>query len=157
MRTVRMSETSTKTAARTETLRTFATLNFAGDALAPEKVSAILGVDPTTGYRKGEVYRRSRGHETRGRTGLWHLSTRRIVDSDDLADHLRRLVAVICPEGRGNHISALRELMARDDLEADVSCFWYGSAGAQPPAIPAFAQEVFDRLGATIETDFDTD
>jgi hypothetical protein len=47
--------------------------------------------------------------------------------------------------------------MARDELEADVSCFWYGSAGVQPPLIPTATKEVFDRLGATIETDFATD
>src|SRR5437879_1735146 len=107
-----MSEISTKTAERSETLSTFATLRFSGDQLDPARVTAILGVEPTTAYRKGEVYRRNSGHEVRGRTGVWYLSTRRSVHSNDLADHFRRLVAVICPEGRADHIAALRELMA---------------------------------------------
>ena len=99
----------------------------------------------------------TRGHEVRGRTGVWYLSTRCCVRSNELADHFRYLIAVVCPEGRDDHIAALRDLMARDGLEADVSCFWYGSAGARSPQIPAFARDVFARLPATIETDFDTD
>ena len=152
-----MSEISTKTVERTETPSAFATLRFSGDRLEPDWISAILGVEPTTAYRKGDVYRRSRGHEVRGRTGVWYLSTRRSVHSNDLADHFRHLVAAICPEERADHIAALRDLMARDGVEADVSCFWHGSAGAHSPEIPAFAHEIFARLGATIETDFDTD
>jgi hypothetical protein len=155
--TVSMSETSTKTAAKTETLSTFATLNFSGDALEPQKVTDILGVEPTNGYRKGEVYLRSRGREAHGRTGLWHLRTMRCVNSTNLADYLRYIVGVLCPEGGPDHLAALRDLMRRYDLEADVSCFWYGSAGARPPPIPTAVKEVFDRLGATIETDFATD
>ena len=157
MRTERVSETSTKVAAKTETLSTFATLNFAGDALEPEKVTEILGIEPTTGYRKGEVYRRSHGREAHGRTGLWHLSTRRLIESTDLADHLRYIVSVLCPPGGPDHIAALRYLIQQYGLEADVSCFWYGRAGSQPPTVPGFAKQTFDRLGATIETDFDTD
>jgi hypothetical protein len=88
MRTARMSEISTGTAAETETLSTFATLNFSGDMLEPERVTEILGVEPTSGYRKGEVYRRSRGRETHGRTGLWHFSTMRCVSSTVFATSL---------------------------------------------------------------------
>jgi len=157
MRTASMSEISTKTVERTETLSAFATLRFSGDRLEPDRINAILGVEPTTAYRKGAVYRRSRGHEVRGRTGVWLLSTRRCVPGNDLADHFRHLVAVVCPEGRADHIAALRDLMAREGVEADVSCFWHGSARARAPEIPAFARDVFARLGATIETDFDTD
>ncbi len=152
-----MSETSTKTVEGTETLSAFATLRFSSDRLEPDRITAILGVEPTTAYRKGEIYRRSRGHEVRGRTGVWLLSTRRTVQGNQLADHFRHLVAALCPAGQANHITALRDLMARDGLKADVSCFWHGSAGAHSPEIPAFARDVFARLGATIETDFDTD
>jgi hypothetical protein len=152
-----MSEAFTKIAAKAEALSTFATLNFAGDTLEPELVTEILGVQPTTGYRKGEVYRHNRGREAHGRTGLWHLSTLRLVESDELADHLNHLVEILCPKGRADHIDALRDLMTRCSLEADVRCFWYGRAGASPPAIPTATKEVFGRLGARIETDFHTD
>jgi hypothetical protein len=155
--TVKMSGISTKTAERTESLGTFATLRFSGDLLEPDRVTAILGVEPTTAYRKGEIYRRKRGDGAHGRTGVWYLSTQRDLDSRVLADHLRYLVGVVCPAGRPDHISALRELMERDGVEADVSCFWHGRAGAKAPVVPGFARDVFGRLGARIETDFDTD
>ena len=51
----------------------------------------------------------------------------------------------------------LREVMARDNLKADVSCFWHGAAGEQPPAISAEKTAKLRALPAEIETDFDTD
>lgn len=150
------SATST-TKSETGTVRTYASLRFMGDRLEPGRISAILGTVPTLAYRKGEVFKRSRGHELRGRTGLWLFSTRHGFDHDVLADHLRQLLQFLrsdCGQGR---VNALRELMAEDGLEADVSCFWYGEHGATPPAIPEEIRAAFAQIGATIETDFDTD
>ena len=47
--------------------------------------------------------------------------------------------------------------MRQFDLEADVDCFWYGDHGATPPVIPDDIRAAFAQIGATIETDFDTD
>jgi hypothetical protein len=154
---VKMSETSTKTVDRTETLSTFATLRISGDRLDPARVTAILGVPPTLSYRKGEAYRGSRGPAARGRTGVWYISTRGDVDSSELTDHLRYLVAMLSPTVGSDHLTALRQLLEQDGLEADVSCFWHGREGAQEPVIPRFAVDTFARLGASLETDFDTD
>jgi hypothetical protein len=152
-----MSETSTKTVDRTETLSTFATLRVSGDRLDPARVTAILGVAPTLSYRKGEAYRGGRGHVARGRTGVWYVSTREDVDSNELTDHLRYLVAILSPTVASDHIAALRQLLEQDGLEADVSCFWHGRAGAEKPLVARFAADAFARLGASLETDFDTD
>ena len=54
-------------------------------------------------------------------------------------------------------IDRLRTLMRDDGLEADISCFWYGEKGAKPPQIPEEIRAGFARIGATIETDFDSD
>jgi len=43
------------------------------------------------------------------------------------------------------------------ELEADVSCFWHGERGAKPPMIADDIRGAFARIGAQIETDFDTD
>ncbi len=153
-----MSEISTRTAGQTETLSTFATLRFSGDGLEPERVTAIIGTTPTLSYRKGETYFTGpSGQTATGRTGVWYLSTRRVVSSDQLADHLDHLVMLITPRTGPDHVPALRELIARDGLEADISCFWHGTVGAMPPNIPAGIRKAIERLGATIETDFDTD
>jgi hypothetical protein len=153
-----MSEISTRIAAQTETLSTFATLRFSGDRLEPESVTAIVGTAPTLSYRKGETYRTGpSGEKAKGRTGVWYLSTRRIVTSRQLADHLDHILNVISPSTGPDHVPALRDLMANDELEAEMSCFWHGTAGALAPDIPAGIRKAIEHLGATIELDFDTD
>jgi hypothetical protein len=153
-----MSEISTRTAGQTETLSTFATLRFSGDGLEPEHITAIIGTAPTRAYRKGERYRTGpSGQTAKGRTGVWYLSTRRAVTSQKLADHLDHLINVISPRTGPDHVHALRELIASDGLEADVSCFWYGEHGANAPLIPEEIRAAFARLGAMIDLDFDTD
>jgi hypothetical protein len=47
--------------------------------------------------------------------------------------------------------------MLRDGVKADVSCFWHGEAGEQPPAVSAAMTAKLRALPAEIETDFDTD
>jgi uncharacterized protein DUF4279 len=139
------------------TLKTYASLRFAGDRLEPKRITKILGRQPKTAYRKVEIYRRSRGHEARGRTGLWLLSSKGQVDSSDLNEHLAYLLEILFPPGESQILERLRNLMREDGLEADISCFWHGEHGALPPVVPATTRKAFAEIGATIETDFDTD
>jgi hypothetical protein len=153
-----MSQSATSTTkSKAGALSTFASLSFAGDRLNPAEISRLLGVEPTTAYRKGEVYKRTRGHEVVGRTGLWLLSSRGHVKSGELNDHLAYLTAVIFPNAGDNLVAPIRTLMRDEGLEADISCFWYGEHGATPPPIPEEIRAAFSRIGATIETDFDGD
>ncbi len=145
------------TRSEARTLATNAGLNFAGDRLKPEEITGLLGVEPTIAYRKGEIYKRSRGYEIRGRTGLWRITTRRQLASAELADHLAYLLEILFPGGNGKFIEPLRALMREFDLESDVDCFWHGKHGAAPPVIPEDIRAAFAQIGATIETDFDTD
>jgi hypothetical protein len=138
-------------------LSAYASLRFLGDRLQPERITKMLGAAPTLAYRKDEVFKRSRGQEVRGRTGLWLLSTRRQLDSTDLSVHLRKLIDVLFPAGETKLIGPLCNLMREDGLKADVSCFWYGERGAKPPLIADEVRAAFAQIGATIETDFDSD
>jgi Domain of unknown function (DUF4279) len=135
----------------------YAGLRFTGDRLEPQTLTSIMGVEPTLAYRKGEIYKRSRGHEIKGRSGLWLLSTRRRFESLMLRDHFQELLEVLLPDDSLRLIEPLRRLMAKDGLEADVTCFWYGEKGAEPPEIPEETRAAFAKIGATIETDFQTD
>lgn len=139
------------------TLVTHAGLNFSGDRLDPEDITRLLAVEPTISYRKGEIYKRSRGHEIRGRTGLWRLTTRRKLESTKLDDHLAYLLEILFPGGSDKFVDPMRSLICQLTLEIDVDCFWYGEHGAQPPVIPDDVRAAFAKMGATIETDFDTD
>jgi hypothetical protein len=150
------SATST-TKSKSGTLLASASLIFAGDRLEPDRITELMGVQPTTAYHKGEVYRRSRGHEVRGRTGLWLVSSKRRVPGGELSDHLAYLSGFLKPEEGNDPIDAIRKMMCEFGLEAEVSCFWYGEHGAEPPVIPEDVRAAFAQIGATIETDFDTD
>lgn len=79
------------------------------------------------------------------------------MNSTELNDHLAYLRTVLLPPSGKDLIEPLRALMQEEGVEADVTCFWYGERGATPPAIPEEIGAAFTQIGATIETDFDTD
>jgi hypothetical protein len=147
---------STKAPPRTTT---FATLRFSGDRLDPDRITAILGVQPTTAYRKGERYLAGpRAGYVTGRTGVWVLASDGAIDSVALDRHLEYLVAAIfAGHDREERLKQLHELMSREEVEADVSCFWRGPPGARPPSVPAKVISRLNRLPAEIETDFEVD
>jgi len=139
---------------------TFATLRLSGDRLDPDRISAILRVPPTKAWRKGERYIAGQRTGTLvGRTGTWFLATDDLVKSPDLGQHLDFLTNLLSqgPQDQSDRLVELREVMVRDDLKADVSCFWHGKAGEQPPAIPPEKTKKLRSLPAEIEADFDTD
>jgi hypothetical protein len=138
----------------------FATLRLSGDRLDPDLISAILRVAPTKAWRKDERYfAGSRAGHLVGRTGTWFLATDDFVASDDLDQHLDFLAGLISqgPEDQRDRLVQLQEVMARDDLKAEVSCFWHGKAGEQPPVIALEKTKKLRSLPAEIETDFDKD
>jgi hypothetical protein len=132
-------------------------LRFSGARLDPDGISAILEVRPTKAWRKGERYHAGEhsGYLI-GRTGTWFLATDDFVTSPDLARHLGFLVGLLI-SGREDQLRQLREVMARDSLTADISCFWHGKTGERPPALPVEMCEKLRALPAEIVTDFDTD
>jgi Domain of unknown function (DUF4279) len=146
------SATSTTKSLEATTRRAFATLRLSGNRLDPEQVSGVLGVCPSKAWRKGERYHA--GKRTGwlvGNTGVWFLATDEFVVSSRLDDHLQYLVALLSCD------TPLRELIARDNLKAEVSCFWHGAAGEQPPVISSEFIARMRCLPAEIETDFDAD
>src|SRR5579884_2737351 len=134
-----------------DTAKTFASLRFVGERLDPDRVTAILGTAPTTAYRKGEVYKESRGREARGRTGVWLLSSKGAVNSSDLKDHLEYLRQVLYPADSHERVERLKALLCEMRAEADIGCFWHGHPPA--PSIPTEFKNAFAELPATIEVD----
>jgi hypothetical protein len=134
----------------------FAMLRFTGDRLDPGRITAILGVEPTKGYRKGESYFAGpRAGYVAGRTGVWVLATDGLVDSAELDRHLGYLVDLIQGPDWEQRLNQLHEVMSRDGVKADVSCFWRGGPGTQTPTISEDAIRKLRQLPAEIETDFE--
>ena len=132
-------------------------MRFAGDTLDPGEMSRILNEEPTRAYRKG--YRPSaRSPEITGKTGVWYFSTRRKIPGNDLTDHLDALVRLIFPFAVADErLKELRDIMAREDLEAHVTCFWRGPPGSPEPSIPFSMTDSLGRLPADIDMDFAND
>jgi uncharacterized protein DUF4279 len=138
--------------------KAFVTLRFAGDALDPRDISAILRIEPTRAHRKGEeFFAGEHAGSLRGRTGIWFLATDKLVESDDLADHLRFVEDLLYPEpGENRRISKLREVLERTHSRTHVTCFWRGDPGEPAPPIPARFKSAIEPLAADVETDFST-
>lgn len=141
----------------TDAISSFATLRFAGDALDPDEISGVLKRKPTRAYRKGEQYKPGlRSPELIGKTGLWYFSTNGLVPSNNLRDHLDLLIRLISPfDDQGHRLKQLREIMDKRNLQAHLSLFWRGVPGAEKPTISPVETDVFKRLPADIDVDFD--
>jgi uncharacterized protein DUF4279 len=143
-----------------DTRKACVTFRVVGDSLAPEAITKVLRVVPTIQYAKGQTYFAGPSSgDLIGKTGVWSLTTDKIVASDSLRDHLAYLLGMLIPEKRdANPLFQLHALLARHkDWRADLSCFWHGRFGAKRPSIPKFVAEAMKFLPAAIETDFATD
>jgi hypothetical protein len=151
----RLATSTTKTEAPTDR-KAFVTLRFAGDDLDPAEISAILPIKPSRAHRKGEeFYAGPRAGTLRGRTGMWFLATDKLVDSDDLADHLRLVETLLYPAPRDDsRIAAIRDILARTHSRAHVTCFWRGQLGECAPQLPGRFKSAILPLTADIEIDF---
>lgn len=139
------------------TMNTYASIRFSGDRLDPGLLTDIVGVAPRTAYRKGEIFKKVRGHEVRGRTGLWLICSKEKVNSLDLNEHLDYLLGLLFPDGSDAKLNRLHDLMRECNIEADAPCFWHGKHGAKPPIIRNDIRDRLARIPAEIWADFDTD
>jgi hypothetical protein len=149
-------------------IKTFAGFRVSGDALVPAKVTKLLGYWPSISYKKGEKY--SAGHRTGtliGRTGVWYLSTEKIISSEKLVDHLMFVVFVLglIPSSasedmlrfRVRKIGPLHQLIRAEALRASLICFWHGPTSMKPPKLPTELVELFKLLEIEIDLDFEND
>lgn len=153
----RLATSTTKTKAPAGR-KAFVTLRFAGDELDPQDISAILPVEPTRAHKKGEEFVAGpNAGKLHGRTGLWFLATDKLVDSDDLADHVRFVQELLYPAPNDEErVTTLRKVMERTHSDAHVTCFWHGDPGETAPQIPAQFKSAIKPLDADIATDFAT-
>lgn len=138
----------------------FASFRVRGKSLDPSQITNILHVFPTVAYAKGMKYEAGERTGTLvGRTGVWLLSTRGTVASDNLVDHLGYIIGILVPDTRNfEPLTKLHLVLAKHkDLKADVSCFWHGHFGETHPSIPKPMSDLLKLLPADIELDFDTD
>jgi hypothetical protein len=136
--------------------KAFVTLRFAGDDLDPAEISAILPVKPTRAHRKGqEFFAGPRAGMLRGRTGIWFLDTDKLVNSEELSDHLNYVAKLLYPTpGDSSRIAALRDILDRTHSRVHVTCFWRGDPYEPAPIVPHGFKSAIAPLSADLETDF---
>jgi hypothetical protein len=140
--------------------RAYASLRVQGDSLDPEQVTRTLRIYPTLAYAKGmKYYAGERSGELVGRTGVWLLSTKGIVASENLYHHLIFIIGVLFPNPKDiSRLTTFRALLLKNkDLRADIACFWHGRFGEKRPSIPREITEFLKIIPAELELDFETD
>ncbi len=137
----------------------FATFRIVGDRLMPSEITGILQTPPTTAYQKGEKVKFGpRSPETVGKTGMWFVSTDKIVSSPRLEDHLGYIFRMLfMPGGDVLRLAAFLDLIKKKNLKAHLTVFWHGPAHAKKPSLPPAVEELLKVIPADIEVDFDTD
>jgi len=143
-----------------DTRKTYVTFRVAGDSLTPDAITKSLRLVPTLQYAKGQTYFAGpRTGELLGKSGVWLLTTDKLVASYDLREHLAYLLGILIPDRQdATPLFQLHALLSKHkDWHTDLLCFWHGRIGAKKPSIPRYVSGVMKFLPATIETDFATD
>jgi hypothetical protein len=160
-----------------DTKRAYATFRVTGDRLVPEQITDALCTFPTMSYRKGEKYVPGKhSGPVLGRTGVWFLTTDKIVAGKNLTDHIAFLFGMLAPEmplsapvvlpqigavvfSRVPNVrmKELSRLLKERELTSVVTLFWHGRPGARTPSVPKPFSSMLRAIPVAIETDFDTD
>jgi hypothetical protein len=96
-------------------------LALRGKLLDWRNVSATLGCEPTAHFSRGDEFVNASGAHTR-EFGIWALDTTDFVQSDDLSDHIRELVARIKP-------AAIEEFIRDPAVSVQLYLWWVGDEG----------------------------
>ena len=97
---------------------TYFTFRMRADDLQPAEITALLGVEPTNSFFKGEEYS-SRGRRMARPWGVWHLSSENMVKAKNPELHALWLLEVLEP-----HRKTLLAFMEERDIHADIHFWW---------------------------------
>ncbi len=112
--------------------RACVTLRIIGDDLAPDELTALLGVQPEIGVRKHESYvTRHSGRVRRAETGLWMLGTG-YREPPDIDEQITELIGRMSPR-----LEIWNDLSTKFDCEVSVGVYfkdgsWTGGILLQP-------------------------
>ena len=106
--------------------KTSADFRIKHDLLDPNYISQLLGLSPSWGGMKGDVWT---GISRPSRFGIWALSTEGNVVSRDLRRHIDWLVGQL--EGKESALALLKE----QDYSMDVFCNWIRLGGTGGPTL----------------------
>lgn len=127
--------------------RTHAGLRIYHDQLDPDRVTGMLGIEPTRTQVKGQVEIRPSGREFTPPIGGWFLSTKGVVDSRDVRRHLDWILDRLV--GRDEALQRLRA----EGCRMDVFCYWLSAEGHGGPMLSPSIMRRLAELDLTIGFD----
>lgn len=120
---------------------TSATIRIVGESVHPEELTVLIGISPTLRVSIGETA--PAGTHPR-REGIWAWSTKDLIDSTDLEDHVSRVLEQLPPNFRSLVPSGAR---------CEILCVWRSATGHGGPSL---SSELLARLAhAGVDLDFD--
>ncbi len=117
---------------------TYAGLRIYHDDLDPDRITGLLGIEPSDTQVKGRVITTQYGRKFKPPIGGWFLSSKGIVESRDVRRHVDWILDRL--ESKDD---ALKGLQA-DGHRMDISCFWFSASGHGGPTL---SPAIMKRLG----------
>jgi hypothetical protein len=130
----------------------FVTLRIMGDRIDPEHISSVLQIQPSTARKTGSVRLLSSGQEIKQRCGIWAFSTRDLLDSMVLDDHIQFIAQAL-----GNAIVDVVKLPFVERAWLDICVVESDIEQNSRGVVVGLSEksiEIIDRIGVPIEITF---
>ncbi|WP_186078694.1 DUF4279 domain-containing protein [Burkholderia gladioli] len=122
--------------------------SISGDRVDPDFWSQYFGVAPDIAHRKGQPFVTKTGQSLLKRTGVWVVTSGRLVSSDVLTPHFDCLI-----DRLGLPRDGFAKLPQRSELWVRFFCYWNNESRNRVPDIP----ERVKYLAASQAIDIDID
>ena len=127
--------------------KAYAGLRIYHDDLDPDRVTGLLGIEPSQTQVRGQVLTRSTGRPFTPPIGGWFLSTKGVIVSKDIRRHVDWILDRLAGKDQ-----VLRSLQAEGN-RMDVFCYWLSASGHGGPIL---SPAIMRRLGELeLEIGFD--
>lgn len=120
-------------------LKTYAGLRIYHEELDPERITGLLGIQPSKTQVKGRPFTPPKGKEFIPPIGGWFLSTKGLLDSRDVRRHVDWILDKLTGKDE-----TLKKLQAEGN-RMDIFCFWLSADGHGGPML---SPAIMRRLGA---------
>jgi hypothetical protein len=120
--------------------RTYATLRIYSNSIDPDEITLLLGINPTSIQRCGELVQSSRKTNTAHKLNGWFLTSDGALESRDIRQHLNWLLDQLASKE-----AAIRSLQL-ENCRMDISCYWLARDGHGGPTISPRQMEALVKL-----------
>jgi hypothetical protein len=127
-----------------------ASFSVYGDEVTPHVWTRYFGVAPDIAVTKNEPFITPAGRTSSapGRTGVWSVRSKAVIQSDLLEPHLRYLIEQLALPR-----ADLREIVERVGAKMRFFCYWKNETGHRMPDVADDIRAMKEMMGGTIEID----